>query len=63
MAVQTQTFVVRIYQPYGGLGRDVVGVVEIVRSGRKLRFVGFDELRAILVRRTSPQQKSPIKSR
>ena len=63
MAAQTQTFVVRIYQPNGGLARDVVGVVEVVRSGRKLRFAGFEELRAILVRRTSPRQKRPINSR
>jgi hypothetical protein len=63
MPAQMQTYVVRIYRPNGGHSQDVVGVVEIVRSGRKLRFAGFDKLRAILAQGASPRQRNPHQSR
>jgi len=48
MLVQAQTYVVRIYRRNGSPGNELAGVVEVVRTGRKLRFESFDQLRTIL---------------
>jgi hypothetical protein len=46
-----QTYVVRIYRRNEGAGKEVAGIVEIVRSGSRRRFDSFDELHAILASR------------
>jgi hypothetical protein len=50
MLAQAQTYVVRIYRRNGQPNREVAGVVEVVQSGRRLRFESFEQLRAILAR-------------
>ena len=48
MLRQAHTYIVRIYRRDGEAGKELAGIVEIVRSGRRLRFDSFDELRTIL---------------
>jgi hypothetical protein len=49
----SETFVVRIYRRGQADGTPLVGTVELVASGRTLRFASFEELRAILEVRPS----------
>lgn len=48
MLARAQTYVVRIYRCDGSPGKELAGVVEIVRDGRRIRFNSFNQLRTIL---------------